>query len=283
MHAAPIYWLSLVVTICFSLATTLQPLAVAWSRGAQSGSVLKLALGDGRRLFANHFFIQADVSMHSGYYPSIFDAADKPKPKPSALAAETAGHDEDEHRREMALGGARDWIEAFGRNFRITEHTHLARGQEREILPWLRLSAELDPQRVETYTVASYWLCKSLGKAKEAEAFLREGLLNNPGSPEILYELGRLYLEDRREPERARKILDLALVRWNSQEAAKPEPNHLLLEQITVRLANLEADAGNFSRAISLMELAGKASRRPEAIQKLIEELHQKAASPKKE
>jgi len=276
-RASPILWLLLLWVACFSLAVTLQPLATTWSRSAKSGSVLKLALGDGRRLFANHFFIQADVSLHSGYYPSIFDAADKPKT--SAVAAGQSAHDEDAHRREMALGGSRDWIEAFGRNFRITDHTHLERGQEREILPWLRLSAELDPQRVETYTVASYWLCKRLGKAKEAEAFLREGVRNNPGSPEILYELGRLYLEDRSEPERARKILDLALVRWNHQEAAKPEPNLFLLEQITVRLANIEEAAGDYSRAIGLLQTAKKASPRPDALEKRIEELRQKADS----
>ena len=57
----------------------------------------------------------------------------------------------------------------------ITEHTHLEGGNEREILPWLRLSAELDPQRVETYTVAAYWL-RAVGKMVEAEHFLREGL-----------------------------------------------------------------------------------------------------------
>jgi len=273
-------WLLLLLVVCFSLAATLQPLAATWSRGAQSGSVLKLALGDGRRLFANHFFIQADVALHSGYYPSIFDAAGKPKT--TAMEAGSGGHDEDAHRREMALRGPRDWIEALGRNFRITEHTHLEAGKEREILPWLRLSAELDPQRVETYTVASFWLSRRLGKAKEAEAFLREGLRNNPGSPEILYELGRLYLEDRSDPEHAHKVLDLALSRWQSQEAPKPEPNLLLLEQITVRLANLEADVGNFTRAIALMELAKKASPRPEALDKQIEELRQKAASANK-
>jgi tetratricopeptide (TPR) repeat protein len=280
-RVSPMLWLLLLLAACFSLATTLQPLAATWSRGGPSGSVLKLALGDGRRLFANHFFIQADVSFHRGYYPSVFDAADKPKV--SAMAAGPAGHDEDEHRREMALGQPRDWIDAFSRNFHFKEDSHLENGQEREILPWLWLSAELDPQRVETYTVASYWLCKRLDKAKEAEAFLREGIRNNPGSPEILYELGRLYLEDRHEPDRARKVWDLALVRWNSQEAAKPEPNLFLLEQITVRLANLEADAGNLPRAINLMELAKKASPHPEAIQKQIEELRQKAAAPKKD
>lgn len=278
-RVSPILWLVLLVVVCFSLATTLQPLAATWSRSAQSGSVLKLVLGDGRRLFANHFFVQADVSFHSGYYPSIFDAADKPKT--SAMAAGQSGHDADEHRREMALGQPRDWIEAFGRNFRITDHTHLENGQEREILPWLRLSAELDPQRVETYTVASYWMCKRLGKVKEAEEFLREGLRNNPSSPEILYELGRLHAEERHDSDRARNILDLALARWNSQERTKREPNLFLLEQITVRLANLEEEAGNISRAIGLMELAKKASPRPEHLQKRIVELRQKASAPR--
>src|ERR1043165_4292725 len=151
---SPILVLALLLVLCFSLATLLQPRAAMWSRSAQSGSVLKVLLGDGRRLFANHFFVQADVSFHSGYYPTIFDTQDKPKT--SAMAAGQTAHDEAEHERQMAIGQSRDWIEAFGRHFRVTEHTHLQNGQEREILPWLRLSAELDPQRVETYTVASY-------------------------------------------------------------------------------------------------------------------------------
>ena len=278
-RVSPIFWLALLVAVSFSLATAMQPRAVAWSRGAQSGSVLKLVLGDGRRLFANHFFVQADVSFHSGYYPSIFDIQDKPKVSP--MAAGQARHDESEHMREMALSGPRDWVEAFGRSFRITDHTHLEGGKEREILPWLRLSAELDPQRVETYTVASYWLCKKLGKVKEAEEFLREGLRNNSNSPEILYELGRLYAEDRSEPERARNVLDLALRRWANQETNKKEPNLFLLEQITVRLANLEADAGNLPHAISLLEQAKAASPNPQHLQRQIDELKTKLAPPR--
>src|SRR5258707_13620 len=120
----PILVLSLLSVVCFTLATLLQPRAATWSRSAQSGSVLKVLLGDGRRLFANHFFQQADVSFHSGYYPSIFDQ--RKKPKASAMTAGGAGHDEAAHEKEMEfLGQPRDWIEAFGRHFRVTEHTHL--------------------------------------------------------------------------------------------------------------------------------------------------------------
>ena len=39
----------------------------------------QVLLGDGRKLFANHFFVKADVSFHSGYYPSIFDQAQPSK------------------------------------------------------------------------------------------------------------------------------------------------------------------------------------------------------------
>jgi len=275
----PILVLGLLAVICFSLATLLQPRAATWSRSAQSNSVLKVLLGDGRRLFANHFYEQADVSFHSGYYPSIFDQ--RQKPKASAMAAGQSGHDEAAHEKEMEfLGQPRDWIESFGRHFRITKHTHLAQGKEREILPWLRLSAELDPQCVQTYTVASYWLCNRLGKVAEAEQFLREGLRNNPDSAEILYELGRVYAEHKHEPGRARILWDLALARWTHQEAGKPEPDLFLLEQITVHLAMLEEAAGNYLRAIGLFEQAKQASPHPAELQSRIDEVRRKMVSP---
>ena len=114
------------------------------------------------------------------------------------------------------LGPPRDWIERFGRHFMVTEHTHLQGSHEREILPWLKLAAELDPQKIETYTVAAYWL-RDLGKVKEAERSLRQGLLNNPDSYDILFELGRLYYENNHDAARARKIWELALRRWRNR------------------------------------------------------------------
>ncbi len=82
---------------------------------------------------------------------------------------------------------------------------------EREILPWLRLAADMDPQKIETYTVGAYFLRKHLNRPEEAEAFLREGLRNNPDSYEILFELGRLYNENDHDTDRARNVWQLAL------------------------------------------------------------------------
>ena len=281
-RASPYLILGLLLAVCLSLATTIQPRTAGWSDRAKSGNVFKLLLGDGRRMFANQFFVQADVSFHSGYYPSIFDQREKPKT--SAMAQDHddhAGHDEAAHEKEMDfLGQPRDWIERSGRHFRVTEHTHLANGQEREILPWLKLSAELDPQRVETYTVAAYWLREKLGKPKEAREFLQEGWRNNPDSYEILFELGRLYYENEHDAARARNLWELALRKWNEQEAGKEQPDLIALEKITVHLARVEEAEGNYPRAIGLLELAVKASPEPEALRKQIDELKAKLNPP---
>ena len=275
---APFVVLILLLAACFSLATVLQERVSNWSKRGQSDNVLKVLFGDGRRLFADQFFVQADVSFHSGYYPSIFDQANRPKDT-SHLTAKEGEPAAEEHEKQMSfLGPPRDWIEGFGRHFIVTEHTHLEGNNKSEILPWLKLAAELDPQKIETYTVAAYWL-RDLGKVKEAGRFLREGLLNNPDSYEILFELGRLSYENNHDAARARKIWDLTLRRWSEQEAAGKKPDLLKLGQIAVNLARLEEKEGNLARAIQLLELSQKASPHPEVLQPQIDELKQKLAA----
>ena len=275
----PYVILVLLLAAGFSLATILQERVPNWSKRGQSDNMLKLLLGDGRRLFADQFFVQADVAFHSGYYPSIFDQANRPKDT-SHLTAKEGEPAAEEHEKQMNfMGPPRDWIERFGRHFIVNEHTHLEGSHESEILPWLKLSADLDPQKIETYTVAAYWL-RDLGRVKEAEHFLREGLLSNPDSYDILFELGRLYDENNHDAVRARKIWELALRRWSEQEAAGKKPELLKLGQIADFLAHLEEKEGNLTRAIELLELAKKASPNPQALQKQIEELRQKLGAP---
>ena len=275
----PYLILLVLLAACFSLATVLQDRVSDWSQRGKSDNVLKVLLGDGRRLFAEQFFVQADVSFHSGYYPSIFDQANRSKDT-SHLTAKEGEPAAEEHEKQMNfLGPPRDWIERFGRHFIITEHTHLQGSHETEILPWLKVAAELDPQKIETYTVAAFWL-RDLGKIKEAERFLREGLLNNPESYDILFELGRLYYQNNHDPARARKIWDLALRRWSEQETAGKKPDLLKLDQIAVNLSQLEEKEGNLLRAIQLLELSQKGSPNPEVLQERIDELKQKLAAP---
>ena len=286
---SPILLLLFLLAASVTLATALQLRAPGWSKRAASGSLFKLLLGDGRRMFANHFFVKADVSFHSGYYPSIFDRAAAPKDSRHMTEEEehegheqagTESHKEEHHEAEMDfLGPPRDIFEKFGRHFMVTEHKHLGAGNEREILPWLKLSAELDPQRVDTYIVAAYWLRQRLGKNKEAEEFLRDGVKNNPDSYELLTELGTLYYDNLHDAVRARNVWEAALKRWNQRESKSQKPDYVGLDQILVRLGHLEEDQRNYERAIYWLELAKRVSPNPAGIEAQIKELQQKAAS----
>src|SRR3954471_19196798 len=64
--------LVLLLVACFSIATSVDP-RVSSGKGRQDGGFLTSFLGEGRKLFSNHFFTRSDVYFHSGYYPSMFD------------------------------------------------------------------------------------------------------------------------------------------------------------------------------------------------------------------
>ena len=123
--------------------------------------------------------------------------------------------------------------------------------------------------------MAAYWL-RDMGKVREAEAFLREGLRNNPDSYEILFELGRLYRNSHGDTARARNVWDLALRKWADQDAAGKKPDPLVLAEVAVNLARLEEKEGNLARAVNLLELAQKATSNMEVLQKQIDELKKK-------
>ena len=275
--------------LCFGLAGALDVWFQGWKGNrAKSADMLSVLMGDGRKIFARHFFIKADAYFHSGYYPTAFDNREAfQTPHMAEDAGAVDGNNQGDE--NSFLGRPRDWIDAFSRQFYPSVHTHLDQGgtgnhkpsegdlgtssDVREILPWLRLSASLDPERIETYTVAAYWLRQRMGRVDEAEKFLREGLETNPDSYEILYELGRIYAENRNDPIRARNLWDAALLKWQRSESAKPEPDKFLLEQIVSRLSVLEQDQHNYEKALALMQLWKKCSPVPNEVQKRIEEV----------
>jgi len=276
--------LLLLLVACFSLATHLRPRQAAReSRAQQGGNVLALLLGDARKMFASQMFSKADAYFHRGNYPSIFDQT--PREEENHMTGEAERHeehaDEEPDGHEEETPPARDWIEGFGRRFYPTAHAHLKEGDEREILPWLRVAAELDPHRVETFAVTAYWLADRLDKVDEAEQFLREGLKENPNAPELLYELGRLLYQKRNDASRARNLWTHALRRWHEVEEPKEKPNKLLLAEILGGLTRVEADAGRFNEAVEYLKQLKEASPNPDQVQKLIDAYAAKAAAPK--
>lgn len=273
---------ALLLALAFAAALTAGGKLLLWqqSRAQDSGSLFKLLLGESRRAFADQMFLKADGYYHMGNYPSVFDLAQaKPEGK-THMAKETEGHDHHDHSQPAPQH--RDWIEAFGNHFRPTGHRHLDGIRDgREILPWLRLSAELDPHRVDSYTVAAYWLRERMNRLPDAEAFLRQGLRANPDSYEILFELGRLYAENNRDVPRARAVLELAIGKWIQREATKPEPDTPSYRLILGQLATLEEQAGNLERARAHFTRLKHFSPQPEAVQQRIDEVLKKMTAPK--
>lgn len=275
----PRFILILLLFVCFSLAAWLQPRHESrLSQGVRTENTLAALLGDGRQMVADYFYVQADVYFHSGYYPSIFDEARQEEEQDSDVS-----HPEETNAPTEAgfLGPPKDWIDRFSRRFRPARHTHLEGQKIAEMLPWMRLSADLDPHRFQTYIVTSYFLRNYLGKFDDAKRFLHAGLMANPNSPEIRYELGQLYFQNYKDLPRARNVWLGALNSWNKVEAPKPlktdngegERDVHLLGKILDGLANEELQSGRTNQAIEYFKQAKSTSPFPEKVQKRIDEL----------
>ena len=281
--------LILLFVICFSLAAWLEPRhAEALNATGPSGSVLASLLGDGRKWAADYFAVQADVYFHSGYYPSVFDQARAQEEQESDIShPEEKGEEKQEEKGFM--GEPLDWIDRFSRNFHPSRHTHLHGDTVAEMLPWLKLSAELDPQRVQSYIVTSYWLREGLGKSADAEDFIRDGLKSNPHSPDLLFALGQIYLEDHKDYPRAKNIFLAAKKEWHKRDDSKPAvskngeetKDFLLLDRILSGLVKEEQSVGNSEQALRYLEELKPDSGDPDAVQKRIDELQSRISAGK--
>jgi tetratricopeptide (TPR) repeat protein len=273
----------LLLTCCVTLATVLEPQFHNWhTREGSSAGVLVALLGDSRRLFAHQFFAMADAYFHSGFYPTIFDS--KNQGSESDLKEES--HDKPkgakEHEEEATfLGAPKDWIDRFGRNFYPTVHTHLHGGNEREMLPWLKISAELDPHEIDAFLTGGYWLRTTLNKPDEAEHFLREGLTANPDSSEILLELGRVNFYNRHNVRLARNIYELALQKWQRHEAAGAKPDPMVHDEILAEIIRTDSALGDLKQELADMEELIKTALGKGSLQTQIDELKAELAKQK--
>ena len=254
-----------------------------------TGDFFNVALGDSRRMFANEFYVKADEYYHSGYYPSIFD--DNTAFKTAHMAEDTGAVHSKNTGDELGFRGPeRNWIDTFGRHFFPDRHTHLDEGgarddlstsqDVREILPWLKLSADLDPDNPQTYTVTAFWLRLRMHNPKEADAVLHEGLRNCPGSYDVLFELGRLYHESYHETNRAVNVWEAAARQWTKTypdlSPSDQKDSHLVMERICTHLAEVEETMGNYPSAINWLQTAQTNSETSDVIQSDIDRVRYK-------
>jgi tetratricopeptide (TPR) repeat protein len=279
--------LTLLLAGCFTLAVVLDaPMRKLRPQTEGSGSVVGALMGESRQMFGYQLFVEADVYFHSGFYPSIFDVKEtnmdvnEREAADAQKAAPANGRRPKTEEGEGFLGAPRDWVEGFGRHFIPTQHTHLAGGKVREILPWLRLSADMDPHRIQTYLTASYWLRGELGEPDQAEQFLREGLRANPGSYEILIELGYVFDENKQNPRVARNVFAEALQEWKKQDAAGQKPPLKACIEILDGLVRTDGELNDLQQMLADLESLKAISPSPDEIEKTIQETRAKLAAP---
>ncbi len=271
----------LLFVCCLTLATVLVPQFATWresqDHGASSAGMLVALMGDSRRLFAHEFFAKADAYFHRGFYPSIFDR--KNPGAESDLKEEShqkTGDAKDHEQESTFLGPPKDWIDRLGRHFYPTTHVHLTAGNEREMLPWLKLSAELEPHEIDPYLTASYWLRTSLDKPNEAEQFLRQGLAANPDSPEILLELGRINFYNRTNAQAGRNVFELALQKWRKLDSAGKKPDPIICEEILGEIVRTDRALKDPKQELADLEELIKIARGKGSLQTQIDELKAK-------
>jgi tetratricopeptide (TPR) repeat protein len=181
-----------------------------------------------------------------------------------------AGHDEhDDHHDQGERGDHGNHDEAG--------ESSGSKADEREILPWIKLSLELDPRRVQTYLVGGYWLRTSLHQVDEAERLLRDGLRQVPNDPELLFELGRILLEERKDANRARNVWERALAGLRTRPGGPEGSEVFLTAQLLGNLATLEEKSGNVSAALRHLEALAPISPNKESIARWMESLRQQA------
>jgi tetratricopeptide (TPR) repeat protein len=292
MSSPRTYFLVLLALLVFGfgLAAKLQPQFRAMHLSRADGDIFAVTLGDSRRMFANEFYTKADAYYHSGFYPTIYD--NNEAFKTAHMAEDTGAVNSNNLGDETGFRGKpRDWLDAFARHFSPEHSSHLDEGgpgdnlggsdNVREILPWLKLSTDLDPQNVQNYTVSAYWLRERMHKADEANQVLLEGLRNNPGSCDILFELGRLYAESYHDTNRAENVWIAAAKNWRPIEGDgdTKTANDFILERIATQLGHSQRNAGHWQQAIQWFQTAQKVSRTPEALQERIDEMKKEMAA----
>lgn len=190
--------------------------------GSASSSVAAMIFGEARQAIGQHFYATADQYFHRGVPHVTHRAFD--------------------HGFFMDLQ----------RSVAPEEHLHLHGESVKEMLPWLWLTLRMDPQNVEAFRVAAFWLV-SVGDLNAAQQVLREAQQNNPYHYQIKLDQARLLLR-RGNTDRAARSFDAALRFLPRTEGIDPEEKNLDYGEIAMFRALLYETAGQPNAAIALYE-----------------------------
>lgn len=153
--------------------------------GFSFGDSLGRLIGSAEEGIGDTLFVKADLYFHGG----AMEEGDAPAAAPD------------------------DWIARINSRIQPTEHRHLETDEQKEMLPFFAMATKLDPRNIEAVLTTAYWLNNRFGKTDEAIGVLQKGERDNPLSWEIPFELGSLYLKEKKDYSAAARYYEEAIAR----------------------------------------------------------------------
>jgi len=133
------------------------------------------------------------------------------------------------HRRERAFTDA---IGRLAEIVRPTRHEHIGGGDICEMMPWLRFATLADPENIEAYTGAAFWVAREKKDAlPQALGILREARRRNPYDYRVPLQEGSILLHSG-DLAGAERAFDLALRLWPRAERCSEEQTRLAREAL---------------------------------------------------
>ncbi|MBN1269899.1 MAG: hypothetical protein JXB04_09940 [Kiritimatiellae bacterium] len=173
------------------------------------------------------------------------------------------------HQHERALN---DLFQRWHDSIAPRWHRHTQGRDVHEIMPWLRFATQVDPDNVEAYVTAAYWLADAGQRPDLAEQVLREAQRLHPHDYRVYQEKGRLYLLQHRGPEAA-AAFDAALHLWPSGLDSEDGDVRHDFGRITAYRAFLCEVEGDGATALDLFRRASAMFPNNEALRHRVEEL----------
>lgn len=213
----------LIASIVLLYVATL-PLAASFNKSflekKKEPNILQNMFGGMSSFVADLAFMKAEEYHHRGL---PFMGAAAYHEGGSTLMAEAGGAETQEHHHAEG-GGKTDIFSRIYKLVKVTEDSHLAPSQEKEVLPWFYTEVMFNPHDIRGYVLGGYWL-ERMGRYEESLKFLKEGEKNNPDSAQIYTSIAKLYYRNNRYDD-AISCLEQSRVLW-----LKTMPPNLITNQ----------------------------------------------------
>lgn len=188
---------------------------------AHDGALLGIALAGTRGELSGEWVAQADRFLHQGvgaYKPRVFS----------------------------------DPLTRLSDALSPREHSHLRGASAAEVMPWLWLAVRTDPNNVEAYVTAAFWMAGEVGRPDLAMELMDEARTKNPRDYRVRLEQARLFLR-MGEISRAWSAIGVARKLWDLRHDDLVDAEQALIDaaEILTYHGLLKEDRGDIPGAMA--------------------------------